>query len=85
MKITPAHDFNDYEVGKRHALPMINILTFDGDIRARRCTTPKAKSPGFTPQRSRLNSRIWSVSLHVKPLWRLSMRSACSKRSNLTI
>lgn len=34
VKITPAHDFNDYEVGKRHALPMINILTFDGDIRA---------------------------------------------------
>ena len=33
MKITPAHDFNDYEVGKRHGLPMINILTFDGDIR----------------------------------------------------
>lgn len=33
MKITPAHDFNDYEVGRRHALPMINILTFDGDIR----------------------------------------------------
>ncbi|MDE9436240.1 valine--tRNA ligase [Xenorhabdus bovienii] len=33
VKITPAHDFNDYEVGKRHNLPMINILTFDGDIR----------------------------------------------------
>jgi valyl-tRNA synthetase len=33
VKITPAHDFNDYEVGRRHALPMINILTFDGDIR----------------------------------------------------
>ncbi|RLR18073.1 valine--tRNA ligase [Sodalis-like symbiont of Bactericera trigonica] len=33
VKITPAHDFNDYEVGKRHALPMVNILTFDGDIR----------------------------------------------------
>lgn len=27
VKITPAHDFNDYEVGKRHQLPMINILT----------------------------------------------------------
>ena len=26
LKITPAHDFNDYEVGKRHGLPMINIL-----------------------------------------------------------
>ncbi|AEI75064.1 Valyl-tRNA synthetase [Candidatus Moranella endobia PCVAL] len=33
VKITPAHDFNDYEVGKRHALPMINIFTFDGAIR----------------------------------------------------
>ncbi|TDB49201.1 valine--tRNA ligase [Photorhabdus luminescens] len=33
VKITPAHDFNDYEVGKRHALPMINIMTLDGNIR----------------------------------------------------
>ncbi|SDJ38362.1 valyl-tRNA synthetase [Ferrimonas sediminum] len=33
VKITPAHDFNDYEVGKRNKLPMINILTFNGDIR----------------------------------------------------
>jgi valyl-tRNA synthetase len=32
VKITPAHDFNDYEVGRRHKLPMINILTFDGHI-----------------------------------------------------
>ncbi|EKE74880.1 valine--tRNA ligase [Gallaecimonas xiamenensis] len=34
VKITPAHDFNDYEVGKRHNLPMINILTLDAHIRA---------------------------------------------------
>ncbi|MCA6128733.1 valine--tRNA ligase [Thalassolituus oleivorans] len=33
VKITPAHDFNDYEVGKRCGLPMINILTFNADIR----------------------------------------------------
>jgi valyl-tRNA synthetase len=26
LKITPAHDFNDYEVGQRHGLPLINIL-----------------------------------------------------------
>ena len=26
MKITPAHDFNDYEVGKRHNLPLLNIF-----------------------------------------------------------
>ncbi len=27
VKITPAHDFNDYEVGQRHGLPLINIMT----------------------------------------------------------
>ncbi|MCW8869624.1 MAG: valine--tRNA ligase, partial [Proteobacteria bacterium] len=32
VKITPAHDFNDYEVGKRHQLPMINILKKDGHL-----------------------------------------------------
>ena len=26
VKITPAHDFNDYELGRRHSLPLINIL-----------------------------------------------------------
>ncbi|MBV7314474.1 valine--tRNA ligase [Shewanella sp. NIFS-20-20] len=34
VKITPAHDFNDYEVGKRHQLPMFNVLTLDAAIRA---------------------------------------------------
>ncbi|MDP5145812.1 valine--tRNA ligase [Shewanella sp. ULN5] len=33
VKITPAHDFNDYEVGKRHALPMYNIFTLDAAVR----------------------------------------------------
>ncbi len=32
VKITPAHDFNDFEVGKRHKLPAINILTVDAKI-----------------------------------------------------
>ncbi len=37
VKVTPAHDFNDFEVGKRHGLPMINVfdrearLTFQGN------------------------------------------------------
>ena len=29
VKITPAHDFNDYEMGQRHDLPMVNVLTED--------------------------------------------------------
>jgi len=30
VKITPAHDPNDYEVGKRHDLPMVRVFTYDG-------------------------------------------------------
>lgn len=32
VKITPAHDFNDYEMGVRHKLPTINILNRDGSL-----------------------------------------------------
>ena len=32
VKVTPAHDFNDNEVGKRHSLESINIMTLDGFI-----------------------------------------------------
>ncbi|WP_151702846.1 valine--tRNA ligase [Nitrincola alkalilacustris] len=35
VKITPAHDFNDYAVGKRHHLPLINILNHDAAILTR--------------------------------------------------
>jgi valyl-tRNA synthetase len=32
LKITPAHDFNDYAIGRRHGLPMINIFNDDAAI-----------------------------------------------------
>jgi len=34
VKITPAHDFNDYDVGKRHDLPIINIFNKNAEILA---------------------------------------------------
>jgi valyl-tRNA synthetase len=37
VKITPAHDFNDYEVGKRNKLEIINILEKDGRINKNGC------------------------------------------------
>ncbi len=48
VKITPAHDPNDYEVGKRANLPMINILNSDGTINQEGgvyegCTIPEAR------------------------------------------
>jgi valyl-tRNA synthetase len=39
VKITPAHDFNDYDIGKRHDLPVYNILTDDAALND---TVPKA-------------------------------------------
>ncbi len=35
VKITPAHDFNDYEVGKRHNLPLLNIFDKNAAVLAR--------------------------------------------------
>ena len=32
VKITPAHDFNDFEIGKRHNLELLNILNEDGTL-----------------------------------------------------
>jgi len=35
VKITPAHDFNDFEVGRRHDLPIVNVLDIDANIALR--------------------------------------------------
>ena len=49
VKITPAHDFNDFEIGKRHDLEFINILNLDGTLNQsvpenfRGLTTAKAR------------------------------------------
>jgi valyl-tRNA synthetase len=34
VKVTPAHDFNDFATGKRHGLPELNILSLDGRMNA---------------------------------------------------
>ena len=59
VKITPAHDFNDFEVGKRHNLPLINILNPDATLNentpfagmdtqtARKATIEKLEELGF--------------------------------------
>lgn len=47
VKITPAHDFNDFEVGKRHNLPLINVLNPDATLNE---NTPYS---GMTTQEAR--------------------------------
>jgi valyl-tRNA synthetase len=39
VKITPAHDFSDFEVGKRHGLPRINVLDAEGNIQLKGSAT----------------------------------------------
>ena len=51
VKITPAHDFNDFEVGRRHGLPQINIL--DPEARYARATTPSSSMSAESAIRSR--------------------------------
>jgi valyl-tRNA synthetase len=48
VKITPAHDFNDYAVGKRHNLPLFNVFTPDAKIISD--TTQEARSSKTTSE-----------------------------------
>ena len=55
VKITPAHDFNDFEVGKRHGLEMINI--FDDEARISTTTRPRPIAASTASRRARGSSR----------------------------
>jgi valyl-tRNA synthetase len=62
VKITPAHDFNDYQVGKRNKLDMINIFTDTAHLN----------------DACRRSIRGWSASWRASRLWRTSRRKAAS-------
>jgi valyl-tRNA synthetase len=52
VKITPAHDFNDFEVGKRHKLPQINIFSVEAKVRLKgnREFLAHVRGAGDTPE-----------------------------------
>ena len=64
VKITPAHDFNDFEVGKRHNLPMINILDSTAHLNE---NVPEAYR-GFSTQdaRKKVLDDVKALGLYVK-------------------
>ena len=45
VKITPAHDFNEYEIGARHDLPLVNI--FDQDARLNENASAESQAPAW--------------------------------------
>ena len=55
VKVTPAHDFNDYAVGQRHKLPMLSIFTLDGMIKSKTNSILDVKAESF---KEALN-RVW--------------------------
>ncbi|MXP67844.1 valine--tRNA ligase [Pantoea sp. Aalb] len=70
VKITPAHDFNDYEVGRRHQLPMINIFTFDGNIRE------YAEVFYFENTINRINTKKYFIPIQFQKMERFAARKA---------
>lgn len=55
VKITPAHDFNDFEVGVRHNLKLINILNDDGTLNENAGKKFQVRSPIFC------HCTLWSL------------------------
>ncbi|MHB1666931.1 valine--tRNA ligase [Thiomonas sp.] len=55
VKVTPAHDFNDYAVGQRHGLPMLSILTKDARIID---NNPATVSEGWDKYRAELHPGV---------------------------
>ena len=64
VKITPAHDFNDFEVGKRHDLPMINIL--DSHARLNENTPERYQGLTCAEAREKILQEIKDLGFFVK-------------------
>ncbi len=74
LKITPGHDFNDYEIGQRHNLPIINILNKDA-------TLNKEAGPYAGMERFAAREKLWSdmaaagLTIKAEPYMRNTPRS----------
>ena len=63
VKITPAHDFNDFGVGKRHNLPAINIMDTQGRIKRRRRDEVEFNRHISTPEADDLDEDVRAIAL----------------------
>ncbi|MBS0352181.1 MAG: valine--tRNA ligase [Proteobacteria bacterium] len=61
VKITPAHDFNDYAIAKRHHLPIINILNFSADCNQN--TPPRYRGIGRFAARKQVIEELAGLGL----------------------
>ena len=61
LKITPAHDFNDYAVGQRHQLPLINVFT--PDARLNEAAPPELRGRDRFEARTRILAQLEAAGL----------------------
>lgn len=63
LKVTPGHDFNDFEIGRRHNLPIVNILNKDGTL-----NSTAGEFAGLTCKKSRnkVVEKLTEIGLFVK-------------------
>ena len=66
VKITPAHDFNDFEVGRRHELPLVSVL--DAEAKLEPATATKRSCATCRPRPS--SSRRWPITVSTASLVR---------------
>jgi valyl-tRNA synthetase len=59
LKVTPGHDFNDFEIGKRHKLPIINLLKTDGTFNS---LVPELQGLNITKAREKTLSLLENLS-----------------------
>jgi len=64
VKITPAHDHNDFELGKRHSLPSLNVMNIDGTMNDK-CPAPFAGLDRFEA-RKQVVIKLKELGLHTK-------------------
>ena len=82
LKITPAHDFNDFTIGKRHQLPLINILTPEAKLNDK---VPEMFQGLSTPEaRKKVLEELQSQGLLIKTQAHTIQRPV-GDRSNATI
>ncbi len=83
LKITPAHDPNDYEIGQRHQLPIIDILNDDGTLNERCAYAPLVGLDRFEARRRM--QKILETSGHLVKIESYETNIGRSERTNAVV
>ncbi|KAM9969948.1 hypothetical protein ACTFIR_001786 [Dictyostelium discoideum] len=81
VKITPAHDFNDYQCGQRHSLPIVNILNSNGTLNEN--STAEFEGVDRLDARSMVIEKLEQMGLYREKVAHPQTLSICSRSGDL--